>query len=85
MKRIGLWSFDIYDESIDPKTIKECCIQLNDSDNLKEVLTRAYSDVSRNCIDCGICEMSINDQIPFVHHVGSIRNKMNKMLSTEKE
>lgn len=59
MKRMGLYTGNIYDDSVDPETIKECCVNLNQNDlKDEELIVR----MRKSCDDCiGGCPESVKD------------------------
>lgn len=63
MKRIGLWSMTIYDDTdIDLKNIEECCVQLTDHDISSEKAINEFADKqvvkALNCLECRCCPKS---------------------------
>ena len=66
--RIGFYTGKIYDESVDPENIKECCHVFNcDESTIKplldndELLTKLRSELNMRCIGCNGCEEAQKD------------------------
>lgn len=61
MKRMGFYTGKIYDDSTDPKDIKECCQCINYKEPIledEELIIRKCRMLHERCIGCNGCEES---------------------------
>lgn len=61
MKRLGFYTGKLYDSSVDPSTIKECCQILNYKEPIlddEELVVRKRLELKQRCIGCNDCEES---------------------------
>ncbi|WP_099467789.1 hypothetical protein [Konateibacter massiliensis] len=61
MKRMGFYTGKIYDDSVNPADIKECCQYINYKEPIlddEELIIRKRKLLHERCIECNSCEES---------------------------
>lgn len=62
MVRLGFFTGKIYDSSVDPSTIEECCLTLNYKepvDENEELVIRKRKELRERCRGCFGCPISM--------------------------
>lgn len=61
MTRIGFYTGKLYDGTVDPDTIKECCEVLNFKEPIldgEELVVKKRAELRKRCVGCYGCEES---------------------------
>ena len=61
MTRLGYFTGKLYDDSVDPESIKECCLCLNFKEpvvNDEELIVKKRVELRKRCEGCYACEES---------------------------
>lgn len=59
--RLGYFTGNLYDSSVDPSTIKECCLLLNYKEPVlpdEPLIIRKKSELKKRCVGCNGCPES---------------------------
>lgn len=60
--RIGFFTGNIYDDTIETSTIKECCRIINDKNPTDEFINLTRKELRQRCVGCNGCEESKNNK-----------------------